>query len=445
MSNIYSIFQLKKYDPLYQSKLKKSIHKLYEVKDTHFFNVNLNLFSNIKLEYKTFNHSRQLIKLLKNKKNIDVNGKIITSLIRYKHKQYIKDIFLKECFITDMHALLLERNTKQNIYKKYLCQDNLYNLNNTSNIELLLTFLTSKLVEKNVSPHFPFFYGFSQTIFKKHTVNITEEYEQDILDNIKKDPLNDIQFKIIKKNNEVYLETYNIPVLLIATEKLDGDLLNYIHDKEDNEEDISNGEWLSFIFQIIAALTIIQKYFNACHNDLHTSNIMFSYTEQKYIYYEYKKKIYKVPTYGKILKIIDWGRSSYNFNNFEGKNNVYNSNGPTFGQNIYNRINLQNKKTIPYNLAADLSLFISNLIENDTFPKKGMIYNYAKSLLKDKQGDIFYHDEFDFNFYIDCSKYSHKGIPTKQIENKLFKEFTISKKKTKEHKKDKSICIFSLD
>ena len=30
--------------------------------------------------------------------------------------------------------------------------------------------------------------------------------------------------------------------------------------------------------------------------------------------------------------------------------------------------------------------------------------------------------EFDFNFYIDCSKYSHKGIPNKQIENKLFKE-----------------------
>ena len=445
MTNIYSIFQLKKYDPLYQFKLKKSIHKLYKVNHTHFFNTNLTLFSNIKLEYKTFNNSRQLIKLLKNKKNIDVNGKIITSVIQYKHKQYINDIFLKECFITDMHALLLERNTKQNIYKKYLCRDNLYNLNNTSNIELLLTFLTSKLVEKKLTPHFPFFYGFSQTIFNKHTINITEEYEQDVIDNIKKDPFNDIRFKIIKKDNEVYLETYNIPILLIATEKLDGDLLNYIHDKEDEEKDISNEEWLSFIFQIIAALTIVQKYFNACHNDLHTSNVMFSYTEQKYIYYEYKKNIYKVPTYGKILKIIDWGRSSYDFNNIKGKNNVYNSDGPTFGQNIYNRINLQNKKPIPYNLSADLSLFISNLIENDTFPKKGALYTYAKSLLKDKQGTSFYHDEFDFNFYMDCSKYSYKGIPNKQIEHTLFKTFKISKKKANKDKKEMSIDIFSLE
>jgi hypothetical protein len=445
MTNIYSIFQLKKYDPLYQFKLKKSIHKLYKVNHTHFFNTNLTLFSNIKLEYKTFNNSRQLIKLLKNKKNIDVNGKIITSVIQYKHKQYINDIFLKECFITDMHALLIERNTKENIFKRYIQEHSIYNRNNMSNIELLLTFLTSKLVEKKLTPHFPFFYGFSQTIFNKHTINITEEYEQDVIDNIKKDPFNDIRFKIIKKDNEVYLETYNIPILLIATEKLDGDLLNYIHDKEDEEKDISNEEWLSFIFQIIAALTIVQKYFNACHNDLHTSNVMFSYTEQKYIYYEYKKNIYKVPTYGKILKIIDWGRSSYDFNNIKGKNNVYNSDGPTFGQNIYNRINLQNKKPIPYNLSADLSLFISNLIENDTFPKKGALYTYAKSLLKDKQGTSFYHDEFDFNFYMDCSKYSYKGIPNKQIEHTLFKTFKISKKKANKDKKEMSIDIFSLE
>jgi len=445
MSNIYSIFQLKKYDPLYQFKLKKSIHKLYKVQHTHFFNSNLTLFSNIKLEYKTFNHSHQLIKLLKHKKNIDVNGKIVTSVIRHKHKQYIKDIFVKECFITDMHALLLERNTEKNIYKEYICQHNKYNLHNTSNIELLLTFLTSKLVEKKLTPHFPYFYGFSQTTFNKHTINITEEYDKEVIDNITTDPRNDIPFKIIKKNNEMYLETYNIPVLLIATEKLDGDLLNYIHDKENDDEYISVEEWLSFIFQIIAALTIVQKYFKACHNDLHTSNVMFSYTEQKYIYYEYKKKIYKVPTYGKILKIIDWGRSSYDFNNYKGNNNVYNSDGPTFGQNIYNRINLQNKKTIPYNLAADLSLFISNLIENDSFPKKGALYTYAKSILKDTHGDLFYHDEFDFNFYIDCSKYSYKGIPYKQIEHTIFKTFKISKKKANKDKKDNFIDMFSLD
>ena len=91
MTNIYNIFQLKDYKDLDQYKLKKSIKKIYNTSDINFFNSNLTLFSNIKLEYKTFNHSNQLIKLLKIKKNIDVNGKIIKSVIKYKkkiHKRY---------------------------------------------------------------------------------------------------------------------------------------------------------------------------------------------------------------------------------------------------------------------------------------------------------------------------------------------------------------------
>ena len=35
---------------------------------------------------------------------------------------------------------------------------------------------------------------------------------------------------------------------------------------------------------------ILQKYYNLCHNDLHFSSIMFSYTEEPYLYYTYKKK-----------------------------------------------------------------------------------------------------------------------------------------------------------
>ena len=88
-----------------------------------------------------------------------------------------------------------------------------------------------------------------------------------------------------------------------------------------------------------------------------------------------------------------------------------------------------------------MALFISNLIENDSFPKKGAMYTYAKSLLKDKHGDIFYHDEFDFNFYIDCSIYAYKGIPHKQIEHTLFKTFKISKKK---HTTIKKIILYTF-
>ena len=53
--------------------------------------------------------------------------------------------------------------------------------------------------------------------------------------------------------------------------------------------------------------------FEFTHNDLHTNNIMFNKTEKKFINYYYNGKYYKVPTYGKIYKIIDYGRSIYKF------------------------------------------------------------------------------------------------------------------------------------
>jgi hypothetical protein len=65
--------------------------------------------------------------------------------------------------------------------------------------------------------------------------------------------------------------------------------------------------------QIIMILITYKKAFNFTHNDLHTNNIMYNETDKKYIYYCYKKKYYKVPTFGRIFKIIDFGRSIYKF------------------------------------------------------------------------------------------------------------------------------------
>tara|TARA_B110000908_G_C10243501_1_gene447457 strand:- start:738 stop:2066 length:1329 start_codon:yes stop_codon:yes gene_type:complete len=442
---MYNIFQLKQYDGLDQYKLERSIKKLYHANNTTFFNIMYTLFSDIKLEYKTFNNKKQLIKIFKTIKNIDVNGKIVKSMIRYNHKNYIQNIFFKECFIVDMYSLFIERNTKKNHFKQYIKDNSMYNINNFSNIELFCTYLTSRLVEEKITPHFPYFYGFAQTSLTKHTTNITDEYDKEIIDNIKMDPYNDIQFKIIHKQNEIYFETYNTPILLIATEQLDNDLLNYIHEKADNDDTIEDGEWLSYIFQIVAALTIIQKYFNLYHNDLHFSNIMFSYTEDKYLYYTYKNKYYKIPTYNKILKIIDWGRSSYNFNNYQGKNTAYNSLGPTFGQYIYNRINLNNQKPIPFNPSIDMALFASNLLMEELFPKNGYVYTYIKKMLTDSKGNTFYDDEFDFDFYIDSATHACKGIPYKQIEHKIFKEFTVNKRSFKKIQKQNNLKVYDLN
>jgi len=74
---------------------------------------------------------------------------------------------------------------------------------------------------------------------------------------------------------------------------------------------LTNEEWYSALMQIIMILITYQKIFNFTHNDLHTNNVMYNKTEKKYIYYFYKKKYYKVPTFGKLFKIIDFGRSIF--------------------------------------------------------------------------------------------------------------------------------------
>ena len=77
--------------------------------------------------------------------------------------------------------------------------------------------------------------------------------------------------------------------------------------------DLKQEEWHSAFMQIIMILITYQKAFNFTHNDLHTNNVMYNKTDKKFIYYCYKKKYYKVPTFGRIFKIIDFGRSIYKF------------------------------------------------------------------------------------------------------------------------------------
>ena len=60
-------------------------------------------------------------------------------------------------------------------------------------------------------------------------------------------------------------------------------------------------------------LITYQKIFDFTHNDLHTNNIMYQKTERTFINYKYNNVYYRVPTYGKIYKIVDFGRAIYKY------------------------------------------------------------------------------------------------------------------------------------
>ena len=100
----------------------------------------------------------------------------------------------------------------------------------------------------------------------------------------------------------------NFPTNVIALDKLDGTLDSYLETNELRDDELA-----SIAFQIIITLIAYGRAFDLTHNDLHTNNVMYCKTDKKHIQYRLNGQYYKVPTFGKIYKIIDFGRSIYRF------------------------------------------------------------------------------------------------------------------------------------
>jgi hypothetical protein len=112
------------------------------------------------------------------------------------------------------------------------------------------------------------------------------------------------------EEEKLFLTLQKFPVQVICMENCESTLDDLIMNT-----DLTHDEWMSALMQIIMTLIVYQKLFSFTHNDLHTNNIMYIPTNKKFLYYLYKKKYYKVPTFGRIFKIIDFGRAIYKFDN----------------------------------------------------------------------------------------------------------------------------------
>jgi len=208
-------------------------------------------------------------------------------------------------------------------------------------------------------------------------------------------------------------------------------------------EELSDIEWYSALMQIIMILITYQKMFAFTHNDLHTNNVMYNKTDIKYVYYCYKKKYYKVPTFGKIFKIIDFGRSIYKF---DGK--IFCSDSFQQGGDAATQYNTEpyfndKKPRLEPNYSFDLcrlacSIFdymiedldsIKNLDECD--PVVRLIVEWCSD---DKGINILYKNDGsdrypDFKLYKMISRCVHNHTPQAQLERKEFNSFAISKNK----------------
>jgi hypothetical protein len=246
----------------------------------------------------------------------------------------------------------------------------------------------------------------------------------------------------------VFAEFENYPTMLIFQEKMEGVLDDLLENAEGNE-----GRWTAWTFQIIAALCAAQGVLGFTHNDLHTNNIVWTDTEESWLFYKSRDgTIFRIPTHGKIFRIIDFGRSIFRVGEKWFISDDYEEGGDADSQ--YNFGPLANKKEpiIYPNPSFDLCRYAVSVLDalypempienldglvlykedewviNETVsPLWNLLWSWlvgdnGKNVLRDKDGTERFPD---FDLYQQISEHIHSAKPHEQIHKKIFAEFVI--------------------
>jgi hypothetical protein len=243
-------------------------------------------------------------------------------------------------------------------------------------------------------------------------------------------------------DEKVIAKIKNFPVQAILLEKCVSTLDNIMMNDE-----LTSEEWVSILFQVIMTLVIYQHMFEFTHNDLHTNNVMFIETTEEFIYYLYKEQYYKVPTYGRIFKIIDFGRSIYKFRGELICSDSFNFKGDAATQYNFGPYYNPNKPVVEPNYSFDLcrfacalfDYFIHDIRKVEKICKSDPVVNLiVKWTFDDKGRNVLYKSSGeerypDFKLYKMIARSVHNHIPSTQILDPLFDQYKITHKKYKKH------------
>tara|TARA_B110001469_G_C9632177_1_gene316398 strand:- start:340 stop:1998 length:1659 start_codon:yes stop_codon:yes gene_type:complete len=230
-------------------------------------------------------------------------------------------------------------------------------------------------------------------------------------------------------NKDYIINIKDFPVQLIFMEKLDETLEDLLQEDKYDEKIIK-----SILFQTIFALAYLQKHFDFTHNDLHINNVMYINTEQKYLYYKYNNQYYQIPTYGKIAKLIDFGRAIFTIKNKVFFNDVFSKYGEAEGQYThpissihYNVEKKKSKNKIKPNYSFDLCRLATTMIDFINTQDNHLL-DFLNRISTDCDGVNLNDNEDSFDLYVKIAEKANKGIPKDLIGNKYFREWRIKKK-----------------
>ena len=251
---------------------------------------------------------------------------------------------------------------------------------------------------------------------------------------------------------EIHAEMADYPVMLIFTEKNDGTMEELLTNFE--KVGASPGmveweeRWSAWLFQIVAALTCAQKIIGFTHNDLHTNNIVWEITEKEFLYYRTGAGVvYRLPTFGKIFKIIDFGRAIYTINDEMYVSDDFREDNDAGDQYYFSPLCEEFEKEVLPNPSFDLCRLAVSLLDS-LFPtkpdeiedgdilssEKGLVvketvselYNLLWSFMIDDAGkNVFMNaDESErfpnFDLYKHIAECVHVAVPAEQVAKPIF-------------------------
>ena len=234
---------------------------------------------------------------------------------------------------------------------------------------------------------------------------------------------------------------YNFPVHAIMMEKCDNTLDSLMCGKNE----LTESEWTATLLQVIMVLIAYQHMFAFTHNDLHTNNIMFVKTDKKFLHYSYNGVYYRVPTHGRIMKIIDFGRAIYKYRGQTMCSDSFDRSGDAATQ--YNCEPYMNPKKprLEPNFSFDLcrlacSLFdyfvedIRDEAEYAATLKESRIASVVVDWLKDDKGrNVLYKKNGDerypeFKLYKMIARTVHGAVPHEQLLKPVFAHYAVTRK-----------------
>jgi hypothetical protein len=259
-------------------------------------------------------------------------------------------------------------------------------------------------------------YHFSDSRKNKDRVVLSDEPIE-----LEFDSLDDISVQLSKDSlcYNLHAVIKQFPVQIIAMEKYEETLDSLL-------DDMNTEELTACLMQIIMTLIAYQKVYSFVHNDLHTNNIMYVQTELTHLTYCYQGVYYKVPTYGKLYKIIDYGRSIYSFQGNRFVSDSFHPEGDAGTQyNLEPYFNCA-EEPIDANPSFDLCRLACSILEG--YEEEEEIFNVLKEWTEDDAGEsVLFKDGMerypDFELYRMIARTVHKHTPIAQLNRPIFSQF----------------------